>query len=46
MEKGRMLAQVKPTLLKRLPIRHINEKKSTDKAAHDKHLSFPDLVKN
>ncbi|MBU0508613.1 N-6 DNA methylase [bacterium] len=35
-ESGRVLAQVKPTLLKRLPIRTINFSDKADKTRHDK----------
>lgn len=35
-ESGRVLAQVKPTILNRLPIRVINPKNKTDQAAHDR----------
>jgi len=39
-ESGRVLAQVKPTLLKRLPIRSINFSDKQDKARHDKMVAL------
>jgi len=36
LEKGRVLAQVKPTTLSKLPIRDIDFNNPTDKACHDK----------
>ena len=36
MEKSRILAQVKPTMLVRLPIRTIDERNQSDKTSHDK----------
>ena len=39
-EKGRVLAQVKPTVLAQLPIRSVDSSKPTDKARHDKLVSL------
>jgi type I restriction-modification system DNA methylase subunit len=43
-EKGRVLAQVKPTILGQLPIRTINFSKSTDKKLHDNLVALVDIM--
>lgn len=40
LEKGRVLAQVKPTLLSKLPIRTIDFSNPEDKSQHDKLVSL------
>lgn len=44
LEEGRPLAQVKPTIINKLPIRTIDFKNLSEKAAHDKLVSLVDRM--
>jgi len=44
LEKGRVLAQVKPTILERLPIRSIDFTNSNDKLNHDRMVQLVDQM--
>jgi type I restriction-modification system DNA methylase subunit len=44
METGRVLAQVKPTILSKMPIRLIDEKNKVEKSKHDEIVKHVDLL--